>query len=573
MNLVEFPFDAVPVLVGKQLIIKRNRDRVLLTDITHVRGARDHDSLRLDGGPADRLPALFGHFAVGLLHHAEFHIRQPARRGADVVVSKIREQHAEGREVPGRQRDDDGLHADLAGDLGGVQGPGAAIGHHGEARRVQPPLGGDALDRIGHGRRRNPENTFGGLRNIKAERLGNLRRNGPFGGFPVQFHLAAQEAVRVQTAQHKIGVRHRRPVSAEAVTGRAGVRAGAFRPHVKGAGLVQKGEAAAAGADLEDIHHGDLNGQSLLVTAYQRVADGQHLAVMDHAGLGGGAPHIEGNRVLEAENMAKGARSDDPRRRARLQHPDAFGTGLPGFKKAAGGLDHEEGAIEAACPDVAVDPVHIAAHRGSDVGIGRHGGAAFILPVFLGQFVGDRDEDPREFLFQYFARPDFVDGISIGVQKQDGDAFDAVESLGEPPKRRLVQGRADLALGVHALRHFETFGPLDQRHVFLEIKVIGVRPVDPADFIDVAEPLGDDQRRIGAGALQDRVDGDGGAVEEQRGIGVFEARLGDAAADAVDEGGWGRQGFSPGKPARSFVERGDIGKRAAYVCSNSYSAA
>ena len=68
---------------------------------------------------------------------------------------------------------------------------------------------------------------------------------------------------------------------------------------------------------------------------------------------------------------------------------------------------------------------------------------------------------------------------------------------------------------------------LDQRLMLLEKQIVRVRPVDPADLVDVAETLGGDQRGLGAGAFQQGVDRDGRAVKEQR-------RRGEVAAGLVD---------------------------------------
>ena len=63
-----------------------------------------------------------------------------------------------------------------------------------------------------------------------------------------------------------------------------------------------------------------------------------------------------------------------------------------------------------------------------------------------------------------------------------------------PAQRRdlgVVERLVDLAVGQHALVHFEAQRPLDQRHVLLEEQIIGVRPIDAADLVDVAKAFGD----------------------------------------------------------------------------------
>ena len=136
------------------------------------------------------------------------------------------------------------------------------------------------------------------------------------GGLDVELHLAAEEAVGAEPAEHQIGVGDGRLLAAEAVAGRPRLRAGALRADAQGAVLDAR-DRAAAGADLEDVHHGDLHRQRLVVAADQRRAGGQRLALVDHAGLGGGAAHVEGDGVLDAERVAERLGADHAGRRAR----------------------------------------------------------------------------------------------------------------------------------------------------------------------------------------------------------------------------------------------------------------
>ena len=129
----------------------------------------------------------------------------------------------------------------------------------------------------------------------------------------------------------------------------------------------------------------------------------------------------------------------------------------------------------------------------------------------------------------------------------------------------LVERRHHLAVGAHALLDLEAQRPLDQRHMLLEIQVVGVGPVDAADLIDVAEALGRHQRGLRAGALEDGVDGNGRAVQEQPRRPVFAAGLLDAARNAVDQPVRRRQRLAEGEPAGLVVEHRDVGEGAADV--------
>ena len=89
--------------------------------------------------------------------------------------------------------------------------------------------------------------------------------------------------------------------------------------------------------------------------------------------------------------------------------------------------------------------------------------------------------------------------------------------LAQPRDLGLVERPVDLAVGQHPLLDLEAQRPLDQRHMLAEEQIVGVRPVDAADLVDVAKAFGDDERGAGAGALQHRIDGDRRAVQEQAG--------------------------------------------------------
>ena len=82
----------------------------------------------------------------------------------------------------------------------------------------------------------------------------------------VEGHVAAEEVVGVEDAEQQIGVGDRRLGAALAVAGRARVGAGRLRPDLQQAEVVDPGERAAAGADLDQVdrRHGDREARALL---------------------------------------------------------------------------------------------------------------------------------------------------------------------------------------------------------------------------------------------------------------------------------------------------------------------
>ncbi len=96
---------------------------------------------------------------------------------------------------------------------------------------------------------------------VEAERAGQ-----PLDGLPrrrhVHLHLAAGEVAGVEIAEKEIRVCHRGLGSAETVGGGTGLGARAPRPDLEEADLVHRGDAAAAGADLDQLDRRDADGQA-----------------------------------------------------------------------------------------------------------------------------------------------------------------------------------------------------------------------------------------------------------------------------------------------------------------------
>ena len=163
--------------------------------------------------------------------------------------------------------------------------------------------------------------------------------------------------------------------------------------------------------------------------------------------------------------------------------------------------------------------------------------------------------------------PLLVRRVAVGVQEQDGDRLRTLRHRLRDHRAhlRLVERDEHLALRVHALADFETQVAVDQRLVPLEEEIVGFRPVDAADLVDVAKALRCDERAARAGALQDGVDRDRGAVQEQPRGAERCAGLGDAVLDAVDQPRRRGERLAELQLAGRLVEGGDIRERAADV--------
>ena len=160
-----------------------------------------------------------------------------------------------------------------------------------------------------------------------------------------------------------------------------------------------------------------------------------------------------------------------------------------------------------------------------------------------------------------------VGRIGVGMEKQDGDRLNALPDRVGDDAADLVLIERDQhgALGVDALADLVAQIPRDQRLVPLEEQVVGFRAVDAADLVDVAEALGGQQGAARAGALQERVDGDRGSVEEELGRLEMRAGLGDAVLDAVDQPQRRRQRLAEPQLAGRLVEGRDVREGPAHI--------
>ncbi len=114
-------------------------------------------------------------------------------------------------------------------------------------------------------------------------------------------------------------------------------------------------------------------------------------------------------------------------------------------------------------------------------------------------------------------------GIDVAVQEMDdhGLAAHRQELLRRLGHRGLVERRQHLAVGIHALGHFQAVFALDQR-VESAAQAVGLRARAAAELQHVAEAPGGDQADPGDLALEQRVGGGRRAVDD----GLHGSRIG-----------------------------------------------
>ena len=194
---------------------------MLLPDIAHINGAADRHGLGLDAAALQNRTAFADECGKHLIEFLERGRRKRRKPGAHKVIAQVRMQHAIGAKVAWCLRHEHPRHADFAGNGCRMQRSGTAVGNQRKRRSIQTAIGRHALDCITHRGHRNAQYSVGRRAHTHPERLGNLRANRALGGRPVQMHLAAEEALGTQTAQHQVGIGYRGLLSAASITGRA----------------------------------------------------------------------------------------------------------------------------------------------------------------------------------------------------------------------------------------------------------------------------------------------------------------------------------------------------------------
>ena len=199
---------------------------------------------------------------------------------------------------------------------------------------------------------------------------------------------------------------------------------------------------------------------------------------------------------VEPDAVAQRLGADHARGRSRLQHPDAGALRLVDAEQPAGRLHDQEVAVEAGGVEMLAHFAEIAPHARAHIGVGRRRRGALELAIFLRQLVRRGDEELRMALLDDRLHPLLVRGVAVGVQEQDRDRLRALRDRVGDRRAHLLLVELDqhLALRVHALADLVAQVALDQRLVAAEEQIVGFRPVDAADLVDVAEALRGEQR-------------------------------------------------------------------------------
>ena len=272
------------------------------------------------------------------------------------------------------------------------------------------------------------------------------------------------------------------------------------------------GDAAAAGADLDQVDRGHGDGQAaalaeaIAAVNLEQPGD-QRRAVLDQAGLGGGAAHVEGHQPVDAEQFGIMAGGERTGSRAALDHPHRVLARRLGPDHAAGGQHDQRRVGEALAAQPVAETLEIGLRDRHRIGVHRRGRGALIFADLRRDLRGGADEDAVELARQGGRDQRFVVRIGEAVQEADRDGMRAAGAdLGREPGDVLrARRQRQRAVGEDALLQAEGQLARDQRLGELDLRIVHVVAVLIADREHVTEALGDDERRRQALALDQRV--------------------------------------------------------------------
>ena len=249
----------------------------------------------------------------------------------------------------------------------------------------------------------------GRLDQADAERRGDSFHR-LLGERPLEPHAAAEEIVRVDDAEHDVGVGHGRLAAAGAVAGWARHGAGALRPDVEQAARIDPGDRAAAGADRTHVDLGDAEH----VVAEARLGRDDQLAVAQRRDVEGGAAHVADDHVGLLGQRLGGDRRE---RRARHHAVDRPLGHLIRRHHAADAVRHQQLAGKAGGRETLAQLADVGADDRVERGIDRRRDDPPILARDRVELVAERDWDLRPFLADDLARPALVRAIGDRPQQ------------------------------------------------------------------------------------------------------------------------------------------------------------
>ena len=270
--------------------------------------------------------------------------------------------------------------------------------------------------------------------------------------------------------------------------------------------------------------------------------------------------------------FSEARREDGAAGRARFHQPNRKLPRRLQGREAAAGRHHQKRTIDAERRQPLLHVRQIARHQRLHVGIGARRGEALELADLRADVARQRDRQFRQRRGKHVAGQQFVARVGVAVQIADGDAFDALLRQGRHQRfdgsRR--QRHERLSRRVHALGHRQPPASRHQRLRAVDVHVVLLEAVLERHLEHVAVPFGRHQGRARAAPFDDRVRGQGGAVQHhaeiRRGASSLCQNLAHAFQGAGGRRRVGRQNLGADVAAARFEHH--VGESAADVHGN-----
>ena len=360
---------------------------------------------------------------------------------------------------------------------------------------------------------------------VHAQRLGAVLFDGALRGRWVEGDFAAEEIARVEPSQYEVGVGDRGLRPALAIASWPGIGSGALGPDPQDAAGIYPGDGPATCADFHEVDYWRANWiASAASRPDARLRRRPDLVVLGHAGcaaldqpgFGGRPAHVEGNHLVVAPRLPQMRRCNHPGGRTGLDHVHRL---LPRRCKgvhSAAALHYEQLSGDTGLCQSIFDPLQIARDYWADAAIDYGRAGPQVLAELRGNFRRERDDGFGKDFGENFSGPLLVHGIGVGVQKADGDGFDALvaQLAGYLAQGVFVERCKLCAAGIEALGHAKTAVAWHEGPGFFKLQVVEGGANLAGDFQHVAEALGGDKAGRRDFAFDDGVGGDCGAVDD-----------------------------------------------------------
>src|SRR6516162_80749 len=291
-------------------------------------------------------------------------------------------------------------------------------------------------DRGGHIPVDDLANDLGCLFDLHAERLCDFLADGLGSSVFVQPHPAAEVVIRIDVAEHDVGVRYSGLLATAIETHWSRHGTCAFRPDLQLVlqQLVDPGDGTATRADGQCLNHGDANHPTVdnwaeIVAAHAVLHYQSHIKAR--------SSHVRHDHVAVAECLCDVVRAHQTGDRSAVER--AAGGGAKYLRDAAGTLDHQQGLFVAALAKFVPHGGELNLHGALQIGVEDGSEGSFIFAKLADHLAREHNGQIANVKFLVLVANDllhafFMKRIEKAPEKRDHKtaraAIDEVTNLG-----------------------------------------------------------------------------------------------------------------------------------------------